>query len=105
MVPTHYYLILSAILFGLGVVAFVFKRNVITIFMSIELMLNAVNRMALENQAHRANHGQPRENKKNDQLGCHEFRDLKKRPTSGWQSSSEARSRSKPAATISTRWS
>ena len=34
---------LSAILFGLGVVAFVFKRNIITIFMSIELMLNAVN--------------------------------------------------------------
>ena len=29
--------------FGLGVVAFVFKRNIITIFMSIELMLNAVN--------------------------------------------------------------
>jgi NADH-quinone oxidoreductase subunit K len=43
MVPTHYYLILSAILFGLGVFAFVFKRNIITIFMSIELMLNAVN--------------------------------------------------------------
>ena len=43
MVPTNYYLILSAILFGLGVVAFVFRRNVITIFMSIELMLNAVN--------------------------------------------------------------
>jgi len=43
MVPTQYYLILSAILFGLGVVAFVFRRNVITIFMSIELMLNAVN--------------------------------------------------------------
>ena len=43
MVPTHYYLILSAILFGLGVIAFIFKRNIITIFMSIELMLNAVN--------------------------------------------------------------
>src|SRR6476660_6733745 len=43
MVPTQYYLILSAVLFGLGVVAFVFKRNIITIFMSIELMLNAVN--------------------------------------------------------------
>jgi NADH-quinone oxidoreductase subunit K len=43
MVPTNYYLILSAILFGLGTVAFVFKRNVITIFMAIELMLNAVN--------------------------------------------------------------
>jgi len=35
--------ILSAILFGLGVLAFIFKRNIITIFMSIELMLNAVN--------------------------------------------------------------
>ena len=43
MVPTNYYVILSAILFGLGVVAFVFKRNIITIFMAIELMLNAVN--------------------------------------------------------------
>jgi NADH-quinone oxidoreductase subunit K len=43
VVPTSYYLVLSALLFGLGVVAFVFKRNIITIFMSIELMLNAVN--------------------------------------------------------------
>jgi len=43
MVPTNYYLILSAILFGLGIVAFVFKRNIIAIFMAIELMLNAVN--------------------------------------------------------------
>ena len=43
MVPTNYYLVLSAILFGLGIIAFVFKRNIITIFMSIELMLNAVN--------------------------------------------------------------
>ena len=43
MIPVSYYLILSAILFGLGVVAFVFKRNIITVFMSIELMLNAVN--------------------------------------------------------------
>src|ERR1700747_2453366 len=42
MVPTNYYLLLSAILFGLGLVAFVFKRNIITIFMAIELMLNAV---------------------------------------------------------------
>jgi NADH-quinone oxidoreductase subunit K len=43
MVPTNYYLVLSAILFGLGAVAFVFKRNIITLFMAIELMLNAVN--------------------------------------------------------------
>jgi NADH-quinone oxidoreductase subunit K len=43
MVPTQYYIVLSAVLFGLGVFAFIFKRNVISIFMSIELMLNAVN--------------------------------------------------------------
>ncbi len=43
VVPISYYLVLSAILFGLGVVGFVFKRNIITIFMAIELMLNAVN--------------------------------------------------------------
>ena len=43
MVPIAYYLVLSAILFSIGVAAFLVKRNVITIFMSIELMLNAVN--------------------------------------------------------------
>ncbi len=43
MVPPSYYLALSAVLFGLGVIGFVFKRNIITLFMSIELMLNAVN--------------------------------------------------------------
>ena len=43
IVPISYYLVLSAILFGLGIVAFVVKRNIITIFMAIELMLNAVN--------------------------------------------------------------
>ena len=43
MVPISYYLALSAVLFGLGVVGFVFKRHIITIFLSIELMLNAVN--------------------------------------------------------------
>ena len=43
MVPVSYFLVLSAILFGLGVIAFIFKRNIITIFMAIELMLNAVN--------------------------------------------------------------
>src|SRR5690242_15598214 len=43
VVPVFYYLILSAVLFGLGVVGFIFKRNIIAIFLSIELMLNAVN--------------------------------------------------------------
>jgi len=42
-VPLSWYLILSAVLFSLGVAGFVFRRNVITVFMSIELMLNAVN--------------------------------------------------------------
>jgi NADH-quinone oxidoreductase subunit K len=43
VIPVSYYLVLSAMLFSLGVIAIVFKRNVITVFMSIELMLNAVN--------------------------------------------------------------
>jgi|SRR5216683_6119162 NADH-quinone oxidoreductase subunit K len=43
MVPLSWYLILSAVLFCLGVSAFLLKRNIITIFMAIELMLNAVN--------------------------------------------------------------
>jgi len=42
-VPIYWYLILAAVLFCTGIAAFLIKRNVITIFMSIELMLNAVN--------------------------------------------------------------
>jgi NADH-quinone oxidoreductase subunit K len=42
-VPLNWYLILSAILFALGVAGFILRRNIITVFMSIELMLNAVN--------------------------------------------------------------
>src|SRR5258708_35377126 len=43
MVPLSYYLLLSGILFVCGVLGFLIKRNIITIFMSIELMLNGVN--------------------------------------------------------------
>ena len=43
MVPTSYYLILSAILFTIGVLGVLLRRNVLIIFMSVELMLNAVN--------------------------------------------------------------
>ena len=43
MVPLSYYLVLSAFLFACGVMGFLLKRNIITIFMSIELMLNGVN--------------------------------------------------------------
>ena len=42
-VPLSWYLTLSAVLFTLGVAGFLFRRNLITIFMCIELMLNAVN--------------------------------------------------------------
>lgn len=43
MIPTSYFLILSAVLFALGVIGFLFRRDLITQFMSIEVMLNAAN--------------------------------------------------------------
>ncbi len=43
MVPTSYYIGLSAILFILGAVGVLIRRNAILIFMSVELMLNAAN--------------------------------------------------------------
>jgi NADH-quinone oxidoreductase subunit K len=38
-----YYLVLSAMIFGLGVLGVLIRRNALVVFMSIELMLNAVN--------------------------------------------------------------
>jgi NADH-quinone oxidoreductase subunit K len=43
MVPLHYYLALSAVLFAIGVAGVLIRRDIIVILMSIELMLNAVN--------------------------------------------------------------
>ena len=43
MVPESYYVTLSAVLFTIGVVGVVIRRNPLVIFMSIELMLNAAN--------------------------------------------------------------
>lgn len=43
MAPLEYYIILSAVLFGIGVWGVLKSRNAIVIFMSIELMLNSVN--------------------------------------------------------------
>lgn len=43
MVPTSYYIGLSAILFTIGAVGVLVRRNPLVIFMSIELMLNAGN--------------------------------------------------------------
>jgi NADH-quinone oxidoreductase subunit K len=42
-IPLEWYLILSAALFCVGVLGVVIRRNAIVVFMSIELMLNAVN--------------------------------------------------------------
>lgn len=43
MIPVDYYIILSAILFTIGVLGVLIRRNALIIFMSIELMLNASN--------------------------------------------------------------
>ena len=43
MIPTTYYLALSALLFSIGVVGVLVRRNAIIIFMAIELMLNSAN--------------------------------------------------------------
>jgi NADH-quinone oxidoreductase subunit K len=43
MVPPAYYVALSAVLFSIGVVGVLVRRNPLVIFMSIELMLNAAN--------------------------------------------------------------
>ena len=43
MIPVSYYIILSAILFTLGAICVLIRRNAIVIFMGIELMLNAAN--------------------------------------------------------------
>jgi NADH-quinone oxidoreductase subunit K len=43
MVPISYYLVLSAILFTIGVLGVLTRHNAIVIFMSVELMLNAGN--------------------------------------------------------------
>lgn len=43
MIEINYYLIVSALLFSIGVTGVLVRRNAIVIFMSIELMLNAIN--------------------------------------------------------------
>ena len=43
MVPLNYYLILSGVLFSIGTAGVFLRRNLITVLLSIEIMLNAVN--------------------------------------------------------------
>ena len=52
MVPLSWYLALSALLFTTGAVGVFIKRNAITIFLCIELMLNAVNLSFVSFAAH-----------------------------------------------------
>ena len=54
VVPVTWYLILGAVLFTIGALGVLVRRNIIVIFMSIELMLNAVNLVfvALARQLH-----------------------------------------------------
>ncbi len=52
--PAHY-MILSAALFTIGVIGVMVRRNIIIIFMSIELMLNAVNINLVANARHLEN--------------------------------------------------
>jgi len=43
MVPLNYFLVLSGILFAIGTAGVFLRRNLITVMLSIEIMLNAVN--------------------------------------------------------------
>ena len=43
LIPLNYYVLLSTMLFSIGVIGVLFRRNAIVIFMCVELMLNAVN--------------------------------------------------------------
>jgi NADH-quinone oxidoreductase subunit K len=43
MIPAEYYVVLSAVLFTIGGIGFLSRRNVLVALMSIEIMLNAVN--------------------------------------------------------------
>jgi NADH-quinone oxidoreductase subunit K len=46
-IPIEYYLTLSSVIFVIGAIGVVTRRNAIIIFMSIELMLNSVNLMLI----------------------------------------------------------
>ena len=43
MIPLSHYLVVSAVLFAIGTAGVFLRRNLITILLSIEIMLNAVN--------------------------------------------------------------
>lgn len=52
MVPTTYYLVLAAVIFAIGALGVLIRRNALIIFMCVEMMLNSVN-LTLVALAHR----------------------------------------------------
>lgn len=57
MIPVEYYIALSAVLFSIGGVGFLVRRNVLSVLLSIELMFNAVNvAFVAFNRAETSNH-------------------------------------------------
>ncbi len=54
-IPINYYIALSSILFSIGVLGVLIKRNAILMFMCIELMLNAINLLLVAFSAHSQN--------------------------------------------------
>lgn len=52
-IPINHYIILSSLLFSIGVLGVLFRRNAIIIFMCIELMLNAINLLLVAFSAYR----------------------------------------------------
>ena len=52
MIPITWYLIVGAILFLIGVLGFFIKRNIVTLLLSVEIMLNAVNLTFVAFSAH-----------------------------------------------------
>jgi NADH-quinone oxidoreductase subunit K len=58
-VPSHYYLIVSALLLVIGTLGVLLRRNIVVILMSIELILNAVNiNLAVFSRMHHQANGQ-----------------------------------------------
>ncbi|HLR25562.1 MAG TPA: NADH-quinone oxidoreductase subunit NuoK [Fodinibius sp.] len=55
MISLDWYLALSAVLFSIGIVGVLIRRNAIVIFMSVELMLNAVNLSLVSFSSHFGN--------------------------------------------------
>ena len=52
-IPLNHYILLSSIIFAIGVMGVLIRRNAIVIFMSVDLMLNAVNLLLTAFSAYR----------------------------------------------------